>query len=437
MIESIPRVRIKHSDGKFHGGFWTPRTTAENDLWWDAPPGDGHTESLYISVTGLKLRYVKAEKPDLTGSADCGSLIDHASFAVPLTADEAAEWLLRHGYSVPDAIRSSTASGTDNSPRQPPYGEQMKEDMRVWIWDLYPLAPDALPNYRGQGKQLKADRTFNNIQMGRKMGEPKDSPFLRRRRCYVPSDDDLSTIRSCYPNTEPGNPNWLKAQADLVDDGEEPQTFADLTAPAILALLRRSLASKSEITLEDYIGQIERVDNSVKGGDAGIKAVTNWGIRIDAAVDANRINEYSWMNFQPCREADQAMIRLSIDYPQVIATLRETVKECKVALAELKQNRSDAAHNNLAQLMDILARRIAESVDAIRGAAPKKPAGDPPHETVQRAFDHIKKNPGSKGAKIANEIGIDFDHFRSRIVPQLKKLGVTNFKKRGYCPPPM
>jgi hypothetical protein len=56
------------------------------------------------------------------------------------------------------------------------------------------------------------------------------------------------------------------------------------------------------------------------------------------------------------------------------------------------------------------------------------------HDTVQRAFDCIKKTPGLGGSEIATQIEVTPEHFRSYIVPQLKQQGVYN--KNGYQPPP-
>jgi hypothetical protein len=55
-----------------------------------------------------------------------------------------------------------------------------------------------------------------------------------------------------------------------------------------------------------------------------------------------------------------------------------------------------------------------------------------PHPTVQAALEYIKQNPGRGGAEIAKAIGVTPEHFRSRIVPQLKETGVVNEKGRGY-----
>ena len=57
-------------------------------------------------------------------------------------------------------------------------------------------------------------------------------------------------------------------------------------------------------------------------------------------------------------------------------------------------------------------------------------AGITVHRTVREALDSITRNPGRGGNKIAAEIKVTPEHFRSHIVPQLKKLGVVN--ENGY-----
>ena len=56
------------------------------------------------------------------------------------------------------------------------------------------------------------------------------------------------------------------------------------------------------------------------------------------------------------------------------------------------------------------------------------------HETVQRALDYIKLNPNCVGKTIAKEIDVTDEHFRSRIVPKLKELGVRNGRNGYYLP---
>ncbi len=65
------------------------------------------------------------------------------------------------------------------------------------------------------------------------------------------------------------------------------------------------------------------------------------------------------------------------------------------------------------------------------------PKGETPRLTKrqQKALDFIKSKPGCKGIQVAKHLGIDEGGFRSRYVPTLKKVGVTNHGE-GYYPPP-
>lgn len=72
-------------------------------------------------------------------------------------------------------------------------------------------------------------------------------------------------------------------------------------------------------------------------------------------------------------------------------------------------------------------------------AKPRRATRDPKkpklNETDERALKYIREHPGMGGDTIAAKLGIDFGHFRARIVPKLKAHGVTNSRTNGYHAP--
>lgn len=121
-----PRVRVLGVNGP--AGLWCPEQL-HGDRWWPSPPTADHYESLYVSKTGLALRYIQSKRPKITGSIERGDLFDSESYAMRCSAAEAVDWLQRHGYRPPDDLLQASgvpqpaapaASVTDDSAGQPP-----------------------------------------------------------------------------------------------------------------------------------------------------------------------------------------------------------------------------------------------------------------------------------------------------------------------------
>ena len=115
---AVPKIRVFLSDGRGSAGTWNQRLGA-GDRYWPAPPtpkGD-FIESLYGSAGGMFLECFHAKHPQLSGSAECGDLFDHDSYAVRLTPAEAVAWLQRHNLGVPDDLKAAL-QGVDD-PQEP------------------------------------------------------------------------------------------------------------------------------------------------------------------------------------------------------------------------------------------------------------------------------------------------------------------------------
>jgi hypothetical protein len=81
---------------------------------------------------------------------------------------------------------------------------------------------------------------------------------------------------------------------------------------------------------------------------------------------------------------------------------------------------------------DLAAWEAAKRMLAVVKAPPPKS----PNYTVLKARQYIIDNPGKKGHTIATYVKVGERHFYSRIVPELKALGVTGSRRTGYLPPP-
>jgi len=164
-----------------------------------------------------------------------------------------------------------------------------------------------------------------------------------------------------------------------------------------------------------------------------------WGARIDARLAGEHpVNKYDWMLFRPDRSATNAMMRFSVKYAQIIALINtaQTFVERRYKLFRKKE--TEANRDALADAMGVLKERIWAAAETIAKHEP--PRGDKPEARLtpkqQKALDYIRQHPGRKAILIARHLEITVEGFRSRYVPALKAVGVTNEKDgEGYFPP--
>lgn len=90
----------------------------------------------------------------------------------------------------------------------------------------------------------------------------------------------------------------------------------------------------------------------------------------------------------------------------------------------------------IGQLEAVVVRLRAQAAELLALAAQLERGAVVDHrDAIDLAADFITAHPGAKGLNVATAAGVDFGHFRARIVPKLKARGFTNDRGRGYRPP--
>jgi|GEM_PF-3806677 len=128
-----------------------------------------------------------------------------------------------------------------------------------WVWDLYPLWPDAWPNCCIEAQNVQRGHTFKHAKTHI---ENKPVPFIGNPRgwykgqtesvnvessrvFYRPTAQDLATIRRAQPDGNAEDPSWPNVEAELVAIGHDIATLAEQKAPALVRLLEKHVDSQS------------------------------------------------------------------------------------------------------------------------------------------------------------------------------------------------
>jgi hypothetical protein len=122
------KIRVYDSDGDFKGGlFKTKSFNAMNCRVWQGPPHPNYRESL-IDIAGKGnpchegswFRLQIAAVPNISGPPDGSDDYDDNSRAYRIRASEAAAWLARHSFPVPDDLKALIGpTAASSSPTRP------------------------------------------------------------------------------------------------------------------------------------------------------------------------------------------------------------------------------------------------------------------------------------------------------------------------------
>lgn len=95
--------------------------------------------------------------------------------------------------------------------------------------------------------------------------------------------------------------------------------------------------------------------------------IWGWGHRIDLMLceEGYIPSSHDWMTFRPCETADDAMMRYGIDYPTVIADVKEKLQAVETAFLQLCDNPSEQTEFVFADRVEVLESRIKKACELI------------------------------------------------------------------------
>lgn len=106
-----------------------------------------------------------------------------------------------------------------------------------------------------------------------------------------------------------------------------------------------------------------------------------WSHRIDLMLcrEGYIPGSHDWMIFRPSEPADDAMMRYSIDYPAVIADVRERLAATEAAFEKLIENPTEQTEFVFADRVEVLESRIKKACELIaeRESTATNPAAVP------------------------------------------------------------
>jgi len=109
-----------------------------------------------------------------------------------------------------------------------------------------------------------------------------------------------------------------------------------------------------------------------------LKALQDWVVRLELHLQQSGPNSHSCFLYRPHREADRALLRLSVQYAEPVRQLRETVDDADRWQEKLRQNSAEAAvEEALEDVMFVLRDRILWVISIIE-QDPHRPDGGQP-----------------------------------------------------------
>ena len=135
-----------------------------------------------------------------------------------------------------------------------------------------------------------------------------------------------------------------------------------------------------------------------------------WGHRIERllAKEGNIPSKFDWIVFLPSLDAENAMMRFSVDYPTVIQTLNNYLSSAKEAFVKLKDNRSERTEFVMADRMYVLSSRIRVAAEIIgerenTTAGKSKHNGDLPNIVVNEKLSQARYDGNGSAGKAFGE----------------------------------
>lgn len=92
-----------------------------------------------------------------------------------------------------------------------------------------------------------------------------------------------------------------------------------------------------------------------------------WGHRIDLMLGEEGYvpSSHDWMTFRPCEPADDAMMQFGVDYPTVVADVKEKLEAAEAAFEKLCDNPSEQTEFVFADRVEVLEARIKKACELI------------------------------------------------------------------------